>query len=154
MAGQKILVPYNFTHYDDKVLDFVINNFLQHIDYEITLFYAYTAAPKIEMQNAPVMGKIKDSLSFLNQKIKEQEEGLKKVAVTLVQNGFKEENVNTIFKPRKKDIAVEIIELARNQRSNIIVINHRPGKIKNFYTGSVFNKVVSALRDSVVCIVS
>jgi len=154
MASKKILVPYNFTHYDDKALDFVINNFSQCGDAEVTLFYAYTAAPEIEMQNAPVMGKIKDSLSFLNQKIKDQEEGLKTVVISLVQNGFNEKNVRTIFKPRNKDIAVEIIELARNQRSDIIVINHRPGKIKNFYTGSVFNKVVSALRDCVVCIVS
>ena len=153
MAGKKILVPYNFTHYDDKALDFVINNF-SHTDSEITLFFAYTAVPEVEMQNAPVMGKMKDSLSFLNQKTKEQEQGLKKVATKLVQNGFNEKNVRTIFKPRKKAIAVEIIELARNQRSDIIVINHRPGKIKNFYTGSVFNKVVSALRDCVVCIVS
>ena len=154
MASQKILVPYNFTHYDEKALNFVINNFSQHSDYEITLFYAYTAVPKVEMKNDPVMGKIKDSLSFLNQKIKESEERLKKVATKLVQNGFKEENVRTIFKPRKKHISVEIIELARNQRSDIIVINQRPGKIKYFYTGSVFNKVVSALRDCVVCIVS
>ncbi len=72
----------------------------------------------------------------------------------MVQNGFKEGNVRTIFKPRKKHISVEIIELARNQRSDIIVINQRPGKIKYFYTGSVFNKVVSVLRDCVVCIVS
>ena len=154
MAGQKILVPYNFTHYDDKALDFVINNFSRHSDYEITLFYAYTAAPKVEMQNDPIMGKIKDSLSFLNQKIKESENRLKKVTTKLVENGFKEENIKTIFKPRKKHISAEIIELAHNQRSDIIVINQRPGKIKYFYTGSVFNKVVSALKDCVVCIVS
>jgi hypothetical protein len=33
-------------------------------------------------------------------------------------------------------------------------MNRKPGKVTRFFTGSVFNKVVSALKDKTVCIVS
>lgn len=38
MAGKKLLLPYNFTDYDKKALDFVVRIFAPLKDAEITLF--------------------------------------------------------------------------------------------------------------------
>ncbi len=54
----------------------------------------------------------------------------------------------------KKDIAAEIVEFVSNDKSSVIIINHKSGKASRFFTGSVFSKVVSALKDTTVCIVS
>ena len=42
MAGQKLLLPYNFSSYDQKALNFVVNAFANQEDIKITLFHAYT----------------------------------------------------------------------------------------------------------------
>jgi len=154
MPSQKILVPYNFTAYDRKALDFVIRVFAHLKDVEVTLFNTYTPAPEIDMRGSPILENLKSNIQFLFQKIKEQEDGLKAAKQNLLQNGFSEHQVHYIFQPRKKDIAAEIIALAKNQHFNLIVVNHKPGKLSHFFTGNIFSKVINALKDTTVCVVS
>ena len=154
MAVQKILLPYNFTILDQKALAFVNSTFGCLEEVEITLFYAYTPLPQIEAESTSVMGKLKGNLGYLSQKIMQQETELKAVAEKMLQTGFAQNRIHTAFKPRKKDIATEIIELVSKDNFSVIVINHKPGKASRFFTGSVFSKVVSALKDTTVCIVS
>ena len=154
MAEQKILLPYNFTILDQKAIAFVSRTFVHLEEYEITLFNAYTPVPEIEAHSTSVMGKLKGNLTYLSQQIMQQEAELKIVKEKLVQSGFATNRIQTLFRPRKKDIATEIIEVATQDKFNVIVINHKPGKASRFLTGSVFSKVVSALKDVTVCIVS
>jgi len=154
MAVQKILVTFNFTSYDHKALDFVIRNFAHSKNNEITLFNAYTPVPKIDTRESPIMSKFQNNLTYLTQKVKEQENALKEAMQYLLQNGFSEKQVAYIFRPRKRDVTGEIIDLALNDRFNIVVMNRKPGKVTRFFTGSVFNKVVTALKGLTVCIVS
>lgn len=154
MASHKILVPYNFTAYDEKALDFVIQTFAGNKDVEVTLFNAYPPIPEVDMRESPIMEKLKNNLSQLSKKNIEQENELKAVTQNLVQSGFSENQVNYIFQPRKKDIAAGIISLADNHNYNMVVLNHRPGKLSHFFTGNVFSKVVNGLKDITVCIVS
>ena len=154
MAAQKILLPYNFTTLDQKALAFANSTFGHLEEVEITLFHAYTPLPEIEAESTSVMGKLKGDLSYLSQKIMQQETELKAVEEKLLQGGFAHSCIRTVFKPRKKDIASEIIEFVSNDKPSVIVINHKSGKASRFFTGSVFSKVVSALKDTTVCIVS
>jgi hypothetical protein len=154
MSSQKILAPYNFTAYDQKALDFIIRTFAHLEDVEITLFNTYIPAPEIDVRTTPMMEKLKGDISFLSKNIKEQEKGLKTAKQKLLQNGFSESRVHYIFQPRKKDITTEIIALAKKQNFNLIVLNHKPGKLSHFFTGNLFSKVINALKDTTVCVVS
>jgi nucleotide-binding universal stress UspA family protein len=154
MASQKILLPYNFTSYDQKALDFVIRTFAQVKDVEITLFNSYTPVPVIEKSDSPVMDKLRGNLTYLSQRIHEQEEGLKVAKRNLLENGFSEDQIHYVFKPRKKDISGEIIDLALNGQYDIVVINRKPGRVTRFFTGSVLNKVASALKNVTICVVT
>ena len=154
MAGQKLLLPFNFTNYDHKALDFVIRTFANQMDIEISIFNAYTPVPDIEASDASVTAKLKDQLRYLTKKVSEQETALQAAKQELVQNGFEESTVNCIFKARKKDVATEIIELVSSEGYDLIVLNHKPGKVKRFFTGSVYNKIVGAFKEITVCIVS
>ena len=154
MAIQKILVAYNFTSLDQKALDFVTNAF-GHLDgIEITIFHAYTPVPDIETEASLVTGKLKGSLSYLSQLIMQRENDLKEVVARLCQNGFPETRIHTVFKPRKKDIASEIISLSRDTKFDVIVLNRKPSRVTRFFSGSVYHKIVMTLRDTTVCIVS
>lgn len=154
MATQKLLLPYNFTRFDQKALDFVINAFGKLETLEVTVFNAYTPVPEIETSAASVTGKLKGSLSYLSQKINEQETELNTIKQKLVDNGFADGRVHTVFQPRKKDVASEIIDIATKNNFDIIVISHTPGKATRFFTGSRYSKVISALKDVTVCVVS
>ena len=154
MAGQKILLPYNFNSNDQKALDFVIRSFAHQKDVELTLFNAFTSVPDIEVRGSPIMETMRGNLSYLSQKIKEQEDELMVVRNKLLERGFSKDRIHTVFEPKKKDIAGDIVDLALKGRFNVVVLNRKPGKIARFFTGSVFNKVVTSLKETTVCIVS
>lgn len=154
MASRKILLPYNFTHYDQKALEFVIRTFGHLKDVEVTLFNAYTALPEIDTDGSPIMDKLRGNLSYLSQRIREQEEGLRVAKRNLLENGFSEDQIHYIYRSRNKDIAGEIIDLAVDGRYDVVIINRKPGKITRFFTGSVLHKVASALKDITICLVS
>ena len=154
MAMQKLLIPYNFTSFDQKALDFVISNFKNRDDIEITIFNAYTPVPEIETAASSVTGRLKGSLTYLSQKIAEQESELKMLKEKLLDRGFADDRVHTVFQPRKKEVASEIIDFATNNEIDIIVISHKPGKATRFFTGSRYNKVIAALKGVTVCVVS
>ncbi len=154
MAIQKLLLPYNFTRLDEKALDFVISTFGKLEEIEVTVFNAYTPVPEIETAASSVTAKLKASLSYLFQKITEQETELKTIKQKLVDNGFADGRVYTVFQPRKKEVASEIIDIATKNKFDVIVVSHKPGKATRFFTGSRYNKVISALKDVTICVVS
>ncbi len=156
MAKQRILLPHNFADYDHRALDFIIRTFSHHPEIEITLFNAYQPLPDIATQihQAPILDKLKSNISALSQQIKEQEKSLQDARQNLINYGFTEDQVRYVFKPRKKDTAGEIIDLATKEKFDLIVINHKPGKATRFFTGSVYQKVVNTLKNTSVCIVT
>lgn len=154
MPAQKILLPYNFTRNDEKALHFVISTFSHQEQVEVTLFNAYTPVPAMEVRSSPVMEQMMGNLSYLSQKIKEQEDELKVVRDRLLASGFSQNKIYIIFEPKKKDIAGDIIDVALAGPFDVVVLNRKPGKIARFFTGSVFSKVVTALKGTTVCVVS
>lgn len=154
MRNHKILVPYNFTKKDDQALDFVIDTFANQPEIEITLFYTYVSVPEIDIKNNPIMDKMAGNLTYLRTEISKLEDALKNAKQKLVQNGFQTSSVHCIFKPKVKDIAQDIINIVREDKFDVVVLNRKPGKISRFFTGSIFDKVVTQLQDVTVCIVT
>ncbi|MBL0715041.1 MAG: universal stress protein [Desulfosarcina sp.] len=155
MAAQRILLPYNFSQNDNKALEFITTTFGQHEDIDITVFHAYTPLTEIEdYDHQSATAKLKRRLSYLTEELTEREIALQELRTRLINSGFDRDRVRYIFKSRKLEIAAAIIEQTKEEDYDIIVLNHRPGKVTRFFTGSVFTKVVTALQDITVCIVS
>ena len=154
MSNQKLLIPFNFTGYDQKALDFVIRHFAHQSNIEVTLFSVYSPAPEIKSTGAPIMEKMKSNLVYLSQKNNELEAALVKAQSTLIKGGFLKSQVTYSFTPRKTDIANEIIRMVRKENFNLVVVNHKPGKATHLFTGNVFSKVVNALNNTVICVVT
>jgi hypothetical protein len=156
MPKQKILLPHNFSDYDHRALDFIIRTFANSSDVEITVFNTYTPLPEISnhVHEAPVLEKLKTNLNHLSRQITEQKEALNKIKQDLLQKGFSDDHVRCLFIPRSKDTASEIINLSKSEHFDMIVLNHKPGKISRFFTGSLYQKVVGALKETAVCIIT
>jgi hypothetical protein len=86
--------------------------------------------------------------------MEEQEDSLKEAGKKLVELGLNSFQIHYIFRPRKKGLAQEIIDLVNAMGFNVVVINRRPGKVARFFTGSVFEKVAAELRDVAVFLVT
>lgn len=154
MATQKILLPYNFTTHDQKAMDFVIRLFAHQNDVTVTIFAAYTPVPEIKTGGAPLMEKLNSGLIYLQQQNNDLKTNLQDAVQVLIKGGFSKDCVSFIFKPRKMNIASEIIQLVKIEHFNIVVVNHKPGKATHFFTGNVFNKIVNALSDTCICVVT
>jgi hypothetical protein len=154
MDKQKALVPYNFTNYDEKALDFVTRRFADDKGVEVTLFNAYTPVPKIELRKSQIMEKISSNLAYLQQKIYEHEIWIKQAREKLIQNGFSSNRVHYIFRALNKDVAQDIIDLVLDKGFDMVILNRNPGKITRFFTGSISNKVMKSLKQVDVYVVT
>jgi hypothetical protein len=154
MDKQKVLVPYNFTNYDEKALDFVTRRFADDKGVEVTLFNAYTRVPKIELRRSQIMEKMSSNLAYLQQKIYEQENCIKQAREKLIQNGFSSNRVHYIFRALNKDVAQDIVDLVLDKAFDMVILNRNPGRITRFFTGSVSYKVMKSLKHVDVYVVT
>lgn len=155
MDARRILLPYNFSQNDQKALTFVIETFGAIENADVTIFHAFTPISEIEAtDHQSATAKLKRRLSYLTQELTDREMALQEVRQYLIDKGFHRDRVRYVFKSRKGETAAAIIEQTREQTCDVIVLNHKPGKVTRFFTGSVFTKVVTALQDITVCIVS
>lgn len=154
METRTVLLPFNFTAQDHKALEFVNQHFISQKGYTVTLYHGYTPIPEVASDGHSVMGRLKENLSYLSQKITELEAALMQIKIDMVKNGTNENRVKIMFKPRRKEISAEIIELMQRDHYTMIVLNRKPGKVSRFFTGSVSHKVISAARNTTVCVVS
>ena len=153
MAKFKVFVPYNFTSNDEKAIDFVIDRFGKEKDAEITLFHAYIPMPDIELNDKTVMSRLAGNMAYLRQKIYDLEEAMAAAAQRLISAGFTPDNVKSIFVPRKKDTAQDIIKQVVDGEFSAIVLNHHPSKMRKYFTASISKKVAKELADRELYIV-
>jgi len=146
MTTCRVLVPSNFMANDDKSLVFVLQKYTHDENVSVTLFHAYTPVPTVEVRNNPIMEKMSGNLSYLKQFQKAREEELQKAKDKLVKGGFVGSQVNYIFTPLRSDIATDIINLVREKKYNVVVMNRNPNKIVKFFTRSVSKKVSDGLK--------
>ena len=151
MVAPRILLPYNFTIYDEKALDFVIKTFTNQKDARITLFYTYTPLPELDMES-PVLKQMKGAVRSLSQELNEKENGLKSAREALLRRGFSEDQVDYTLKKRMKSVADEIIDSVSRGHYTVLVLSRQPGKATRLFARSVHNKVLSALKNVTICI--
>ena len=153
MAETKILVPFNFTDYDEKVLHHVIRNFADQKWVKITLFHVYTPLPEINGYN-PALGRLKSTIASFSKEIREKEAELKKIREDLLDNGFTKDQMGYVFKSRVKGIGGEIVDMARRGSYDTVILSHKPGKITRAFTRKVHDKILSDLKDTTVSIIT
>ena len=155
MAGKKVLVPFNFTDYDEKALHYVIRSFADQKWVTVTLFHAYTPLPELDGYSNPGLGRLKATMASLWKEHREREVSLKKAIEDLQDNGFSSHQLDYVFKARVKDIGGEIVDLAQKEGYDTVVLSHRQGNIiRRSFTRSVHDKVLSTLKNRTISIIT
>ena len=154
MAGQRVLVPYNFTIYDQKVIDFIIRTFLPVKEIKFTLFHAYAPLPEIQTGSNAVLGRLQGTIMSLSEELSGQERYLKEGKGALVKKGFSDDQVDYIFKAKKKDVANEIAETVLKGGYQMVLLSRNPTKTTRLFGRSVSSKLLGILKDTTICIVN
>lgn len=152
MAAFKILIPYNFTAYEEKALNFVIGTYAHREDVQVTVFHAYTPLPEIDMSASPEMKKVRQGMAYLSEERRQKEKGLIQVQRFLLGNGFKRDSVDYIFRERRKPIAEEIKDVVAKGHYRVLVLSRQPGKVTRFFARSVHTRILATMKDVVLCI--
>ena len=154
MAVPKILVPYNFTVHEWSAFDFIISTFGGRRDVKITLFNAYIPLPEIDFTSNPEMRKLMSGMVFLSEELKKKEFGLKSVKDYFLEKSFSEEQVDYVLKRKEKDLADEIIDAAVSGHYSVVVFTRTQGKVSRLFGRNVHEKVLRALKNVTVCVVT
>ncbi len=154
MAGKKILVPFNFTEYDEKALHYVLRNYAGHTWAKVTLFHSYTPLPEIKGLSNMTISRLSSAVASMSGEIREKKAELKKTVQDLVESGFLEEQVNFIFKTRNKSIASEVVDMVVGGGYDTVVLTSRPGRIKKAFTRNVHDKLLATLKNKEICIIT
>jgi hypothetical protein len=154
MGTQKLLLPYNFTDRDRNALEFTVRTFAPQGDVEITLFHCYLSLSELPFQDRSVTDRLKGGMGNLRAKIRELESDLQNIRDELIERGFAPAQVRTVLRPRKKEVLDALLDLHRRERFNLIVLSRQPGRLSRFFAGSLHTKLLSALTNVTICVVS
>lgn len=154
MAGKRILVPFNFTDYDEKALHFVIRTYAGQKWVKVALFHVYTPPPALDGYSNPAVGRLKGTMASMWTEVREKEQVLKKVKSDLMENGFADDQVEYVFRPKAKSIGGEIVDMAQSGTYDTIVLARKPGKATRAFTRNVHDALLSSLKNTEIIIIT
>ena len=152
MSDIKVLIPYNFSVHDRMGFDFIIKMLVGRADVQISIFNTYPPVPKIDFKANPELKGMKDGFVRISEELKRKEEGLNEAREYLINGGFKDSQVDIIFKEKAMKIDDEIVHILKEGGFNIVVLTPTPGKVRKLFARSVHEKVLSSVRNVTVCI--
>lgn len=153
MAARKILVPYNFAPKDEKALHFVIKQFSGDRRVKVTLLHLYQPLPEIDGYDPSLM-RLRSTMASLSGELREQENQMKEIVKDLIDSGFQEEQVNYIFRAKKRSIAEEIVTIVRELNYDTVVLTSNPRRIAYSFGKSIHDYVISNLKNVLICIIT
>lgn len=154
MAGKRVLVPFNFSDYDERSLHYVIRNYAGQKWAKVTLFHAYTPLPELDGYSNPSLRRVKGAMASMWKEIREKEKDLKKILLDLKDSGFSEAQLDCIFKPRERGIGDEIVQSCREGGFDTVVLCRKPGKASRLLTRAIHDRLLSSLRDTEIVIIT
>lgn len=153
---KKILVAFDDSENAMRGVEFVTKSFTPN--HKITLFSVIpdtTAACEIFSPELTTYFLSQRELfcSMQDKKIELVTEAMEKARQLLIKAGFPESNISTRTEPQKKGVARDIIDEAASGYDMIVIGRRGLSAIKEFFLGSVSQKVIHSAGDISVVLV-
>jgi nucleotide-binding universal stress UspA family protein len=155
--GQKILIAFDDSENALRAVKYVARTFSP--DNHVTLFSVLQDTAALCDMNSPELTPYfksqQQAFCALEDKKKDLvSTALAKAAEILRQAGFEVENIAIKTEPKKKGIARDIAEEARSGYDLVVLGRRGISSIKDFFLGSISQKVLSLAQESATLIVS
>jgi nucleotide-binding universal stress UspA family protein len=154
---KKILVAFDDSENAMRGVEFVAKSFTQ--DHRITLFSVIpgtAAACEIFSPELTTyfLSQREIFCSMQDKKTELVNQAMAKAKQVLMDAGFTEDNITLRVEPQKKGVARDIIDKAASGYDIIVIGRRGLSTIKEFFLGSVSQKIVSSAGDISVVLVS
>ena len=154
--GQKILVALDDSENAMRAVTFIAGSFTH--DHEITLFSVAPSTAVICELDSPELTPHFRSHQGVFCAMEDKKRELVKTALNnakdmLIKSGFDKNNVTTKVETQKKGIARDIIDEANSGYDTVVLGRRGMSGIKEFFLGSISQKVLHATKDLTVLLV-
>ncbi len=154
---QKILIPIDDSDNALRAVEFVAKSFTA--DNQVTLINVMMDTAALCQMDSPELTPLfrsnQTSFCVLEDKKRELVDGaMKKAKARLAEAGFAKENIFVKIENKKHGIARDILNEAKNGYDLIVMGRRGLSGIKEFFLGSISNKVFNGAKDISVMIVN
>jgi nucleotide-binding universal stress UspA family protein len=154
--AKRILVAMDDSENAMRAVGYVADAFTP--DHEITLFSVVPDTAAICDMNSPsltpyFMAQKGTFCNLEDQKRELTRQALEKAKERLVSAGFKEERITVKLETQKKGVARDIIKLVGSGHDTVVLGRRGISALKEFFLGSVSQKVLNGLKDGTVLLV-
>ena len=155
--GKKILVAFDDSENAMRAVEFIAKSFT--LDHKITLFSVMLDTPAICDMNNPSLTPyfMAQKAAFCSVEDKKKafvKEALQKAKELLIKAGFKEDNITIKVAEKEKGVARGIIQEANLGYDTLIMGRRGLSGIKEFFLGSVSQKVLQSAKAVSVVLVN
>ena len=154
--SNRLLVAFDDSENAMRAVEFVIKHFT--VDHNITLFNVLPDSAALCAMNSPELTPYflsqKNSFCILEDKKKELvNEAMQQAEKKLITAGFDKKNIKLKMKSKKSGIARDLIAEAQSDYDVVILGRRGLSGIKEFFVGSISQKVLHSVRGVSVMIV-
>jgi nucleotide-binding universal stress UspA family protein len=152
MLWTNILLAYDNSQASLRAVEYVGQMFSQVEGARVILYSVYDKPPEYDMVETPFTNQVKGRIQALH---REKEEGrlrLEEAKRHLVKLGFSEDQVSLEYVEKKKSVAKQIVDKARQEQCGTVVIG-RQGDVRSLVFGSVAESVIGSISGATVCVV-
>jgi nucleotide-binding universal stress UspA family protein len=155
--GKKILVAFDDSENAMRAVEFIAKSFT--IDHKITLFSVILDTPAICDMNNPSLTPyfMAQKAAFCSVEDKKKafvKEALQKAKELLIKAGFEEDNITIKVAEKEKGVARGIVQEANLGYDTLIMGRRGLSGIKEFFLGSVSQKVLQSAKAVSVVLVN
>ncbi len=111
---------------------------------KVTLFHILPYLPSIISDDGTIDNHSWSQITATEKKnVQIAERILSKARITLIEMGFEEERIQTLYRKKVKDIALDTCRWAQNNKADTILMSrHGRTSLEDFFMGEISNKVV------------
>lgn len=156
--SERLLIALDRSENALKAVEYIAKIMSKLKNIQITLFDVIPKLPKFEFERGPHLPFLKDTITELtvvrSQRKTDMDHVLEMAKKKLIEASVSEKRIKIKCVEEKEGIAKDIVKEAIKGNYGTVVLGRRgTSKTKDFYFGSVTNKVISMLQDRSIIIV-
>lgn len=153
MLQKKILVLYNFNRQDERVLSYLLENYLDRELTRVTLLHLYAPLQKYTQLRSgagegPSFKGAGKKTGMRITEFRKKEEELHRIGEYLQEEGLLPKQIEIRCQAKQNTMAQDIVDIARQEQFRTVLLSYAPVKARYFLAERIEDKLLNKLKDT------